>query len=142
MTAAAIEDPSHPAGPTGIGAAVDTGLIAMAIGRLALGAASRLAPGATARAFGAGAARTPELDYVTRVFGIRAIALGLGYLSTTGDGRRRWQRLAFLCDISDTIAGAGDLLRGEVRRSSAVRATLLTGAYAVIGAARIARDRV
>lgn len=125
---------------TGDGAIAGGGLVALAVGRLVLGAAGRLAPGATARAFGM-AGSSPELDYVTRVFGIRAIALGLGYLSTDGPARRRWQRLAFLCDISDTIAGVGDLVRGQVPRSTALRATALTGAYAAVGAAAIARDR-
>lgn len=128
--------------PAPTGAAIDgRGLVALAVGRLVLGGAGRLAPGPTASAFGAGAARSPELDYLSRVFGIRAVALGLGYLSTTGDARRRWQRLALLCDISDTIAGVGDLVRGQVPRSTAVRATALTGTYAAIGAMAILRDR-
>ena len=102
----------------------------MAIGRLAGGAASRISPSGTARFFGAAAERSPELDYVVRVCGIRAMALGLGYLSTTGDARRRWQQLALLCDISDTVAGIGDLVRGKVPRSTALGATLRAGIFA------------
>ena len=113
----------------------------MAIGRLAGGAASRVSPSGTARFFGAATERSPELDYVVRVCGIRAMALGLGYLSTTGDARRRWQQLALLCDISDTVAGIGDLVRGNVPRSTALGATLRAGIFATVGAARIAHDR-
>lgn len=126
---------------TGLDRAVETGLLAMAVGRVAGGAASRVTPRGTARFFGAAAERSPELDYVVRVCGIRAMALGLGYLSTTGDARRRWQQLALLCDISDTVAGIGDLVRGKVPRSTALGATLRAGIFAAIGATRIAHDR-
>ena len=126
---------------TGLDRAVETGLLAMAVGRFAGGAASRVTPSGTARFFGAAAERSPELDYVVRVCGIRAMALGLGYLSTTGDARRRWQQLALLCDISDTVAGIGDLVRGKVPRSTALGATLRAGIFAAVGAARIAHDR-
>jgi hypothetical protein len=100
---------------TGLDKAIETGLLSMAIGRLTGGAASRVSPSGTARFFGAATERSPELDYVVRVCGIRAMALGLGYLSTTGDARRRWQQLALLCDISDTVAGIGDLVRATSR---------------------------
>lgn len=124
-----------------VGRTVETGLLAMAVGRLAGGASSRITPGGTARFFGAAGERSPELDYVVRVCGIRAMALGLGYLSTAGDARRRWLQLALLCDISDTMAGIGDLVRGKVPRSTAVGATLRAGIFAAFGAARIAHDR-
>ncbi|MDV3123482.1 hypothetical protein M1247_01015 [Mycobacterium sp. 21AC1] len=121
--------------------AIQAGLLAMAVARFAGGAASRITPSGTARFFGATAERSPEFDYVVRVCGIRAVALGLGYLSTTGDARRRWQQLALLCDISDTAAGIGDLARGQIPRSTALGATLRAGVFAVIGAAQIIRDR-
>ena len=126
---------------TGLDKAIETGLLSMAIGRLTGGAASRVSPSGTARFFGAATERSPELDYVVRVCGIRAMALGLGYLSTTGDARRRWQQLALLCDISDTVAGIGDLVRGNVPRGTALGATLRAGIFAAVGVARIAHDR-
>jgi hypothetical protein len=125
---------------TGLDWAVEAGLLAMAVGRIAGGAASRVTPSGTARFFGSGGERSPELDYVVRVCGIRAMALGLGYLSTTGDARRRWQQLALLCDISDTVAGIGDLARGNVPRTTALGATVRAGIFAAIGAARIHRQ--
>jgi ketosteroid isomerase-like protein len=115
-------------------------LLGLALGRIALGAPSRLAPRGTARAFAAGRRANPELDYMTRVFGIRAIALGVGWLSTEGAARRRWQRLAFMCDVSDTLAGIGHLRRGDLPRGQALATTTLTGAYALVGAARVARE--
>jgi hypothetical protein len=122
------------------GGAIETGLTAMAAGRLVLGAMGRLAPNRAGQSFGIGAEMSPELAYMTRVFGIRAIALGAGYLLSEGEPRRLWQRLAFMCDISDTIAGARSLYRGDVPRGSALALTAMTGTYAAIGAARIAQD--
>lgn len=115
-------------------------LASLALGRIALGAPSRLAPRGMARAFGAGGAAAPELDYMTRVFGIRAVALGLGWLSTDGAARRRWQRLALMCDVSDTLAGIGHLRRRDLPRAQALATTALTGGYALVGALRVGRD--
>lgn len=114
-------------------------LAAMALGRLAFGTVSRGAPLPSLRPFGIDDG-TPELAYMTRVFGIRAIALGTGYLLSDGDARRLWQRLAFVCDISDTIAGVGHLRRADLPARSAWALTALTGVYALIGGARVLRD--
>jgi hypothetical protein len=128
------------AAPLRAQAPLERALVGLALGRVALGAPSRLAPRAMARAFGVGRAASPELDYMTRVFGIRAIALGLGWLSSDGAARRRWQRLAFMCDVSDTLAGIGHLRRRDLPRASALATTALTGGYALVGALRLARD--
>ncbi len=117
-------------------------LAGLAIGRLVLGASSRLAPHATARAFGAADPGSPELAYMSRIFGARAIALGSGYLLSRGEARRRWQRIALGVDISDTVAGIGQLRRNDVPRRSALAVTVLTGAYAAIGAAKLAHDLI
>jgi hypothetical protein len=121
-----------------VAGAVDAGLTAMALGRLALGALSLASPRAGARLFGMERSLSPELTYMARVFGIRAIALGAGYLASEGEARRLWQRLAFARDISDTVAGAGHLRRGDL--PPALPLTAMTGTYAAIGAARIALD--
>ncbi len=115
-------------------------LAGLAVGRLVLGAAGRLAPHATARAFRAEDPGSAELAYMTRVFGARAIALGSGYLLSRGEARRTWQRLALGVDVADTIAGVGHLRRRDIARPKALALTALTGTYAAIGAARLARD--
>ena len=115
-------------------------LAGLALGRIARGTPSRLAPRGTARAFGGTRGANPELDYMTRVFGIRAIALGLGWLSTDGAARRCWQRLAFMCDVSDTVAGIGHLRRRDLPRVQALATTALTGGYALVGALRVGSD--
>jgi hypothetical protein len=115
-------------------------LRAMAIGRLALGTISLTSPAAAARSFGIEDEMTPELSYMARIFGSRAIALGSGYLLSGGDSRRLWQRLAFVCDLSDTVTGAGHVRRRDLPGRTGVALTALTGAYAAFGAARIAAD--
>jgi hypothetical protein len=135
LAVAAVGDPST---GEGIVVAVAFALAGMAAGRLALGALSLASPRAGARLFGMERSLSPELTYMARVFGIRAIALGAGYLASEGEARRLWQRLAFARDISDTVAGAGHLRRGDL--PPALPLTAMTGTYAAIGAARIALD--
>jgi hypothetical protein len=125
---------------TGAAGGLDAALAGMALGRLGLGAVSLVSPTTGARMFGVDRALTPELEYMSRVFGIRAIALGSGYLASRGEPRRLWQRLAFACDISDTIAGLAHLRRGDMPGRTAAALVALTGSYTALGAARIARD--
>lgn len=119
---------------------LDGALRGLAIGRLVVGAVARLSPGPTSRLSLSGPSAGPEYDYMTRVFGARAIALGTGYLASDGYARRLWQRLAFFCDVSDTIAGVAILRPGSVPTPAGVWLTALTGTYAAIGAARILED--
>jgi hypothetical protein len=84
--------------------------------RVALGTASWLAPRPLARVYGVPEDRlTPELTYMTRVFGVRAVALGVGYLASSGDARRLWHRLWLLCDTADTAMGVGMIASGKLR---------------------------
>jgi hypothetical protein len=124
----------------GRGSALDGPLRTMALGRIVLGVISRISPDLTSRLSGAGSSPGPEFDYMTRVFGARAIALGTGYLASNGDARRLWQRLALFCDVSDTLAGAAQLRNDEVPLLARVWLLSLTGGYAAIGAARLLED--
>jgi hypothetical protein len=45
-----------------------------------------------------------------------------------------------MCDVSDTVAGVGELRGRELPRRSAAAVTAMTGTYAAIGAARLLRD--
>lgn len=95
--------------------------------RIALGAASWLAPGPLTRAYGVPDDRiTPELEYMTRVFGVRAIALGVGYLTASEDARRVWRRLWLLVDAADTVMGAGMLAAGQLDRKRGAAALATT----------------
>lgn len=116
---------------------VRTGIPAtLAAGRVLLGVASLGAPRALARAFGARS--TPESQYLTRVYGIRALAMGFGYLTAGPAERARWLRLGFLIDLSDTAAGLGHARRGDVPARAVWPLVALTGCYAAAEAVRLA----
>ncbi|GAA2149543.1 hypothetical protein [Actinomadura napierensis] len=123
---------------TADGGALAVALRGLAAGRVVLGAAAIAAPHALTRAYGV--RPTPELGYMIQIFGARAIALGLGYLTAPPAERSRWQRLALLVDTLDTVHGVARLARGDVPRHAAVSLTALTGTYMGIGATRLARD--
>lgn len=110
----------------------------LAIGRIVLGIASLAAPNLLAKAGRVPAA--PELTYMTRIFGILAMALGLGYLTSAASERFRWQRLALMVDITDTTHGALHLVRGDLPRATAAAMVALTGGYMSVGATRLIKD--
>jgi hypothetical protein len=118
-----------------IGAAM-AGLAAF---RVALGAASWFAPGPLARSYGLSRRRvTPELEYMTRVFGVRAVALGVGYLSSSEEGRRLWRRLWLLCDAADTAMGIGMVAGGRLDRKIGASALATTAPAMALDIAAIA----
>ncbi|WP_236565289.1 MULTISPECIES: hypothetical protein [Nocardia] len=110
----------------------------LALGRVVLGAAALVGPARLAEALGV--RPTPELDYMSRIFGARAIALGLGYLTAPPEELPRWQRLALMVDFLDTAHGGIRLLRSDVPRPTAAALVALTGGYLLVGATRLAED--
>ncbi|WP_433665043.1 hypothetical protein ACQPW1_24315 [Nocardia sp. CA-128927] len=110
----------------------------LAVGRIALGAAAIALPRTLTVAFGIHP--TPELTYMTRIFGARAIALGVGYLTAPAEERPRWQRVGLMVDIIDTAHGAAHVVRGDLPRPTALAMVTLTGSYMTVGATRLARD--
>lgn len=117
----------------------DPALVGMAVGRIVLGAFALAAPGATARLFRM--APKPDLTYMTRIYGGRAIALGLGYLTEPPVHRRRWHRLGLFVDTADTLAALGHLRRRDLPRPAVLAAGALTGGYMLTGALRLAFTR-
>ena len=100
----------------------------LALFRIVLGAASWIAPGGISRLFGVPERRiTHELEYMTRVFGVRAVTLGVGYLASDGSARALWHRLWLVCDTADTVMGTAMVKRGELEGLSAVAALATTG---------------
>lgn len=105
----------------------------LAMFRIVLGTFAWVAPGLMNRAFGVPSREdSAALQYMNRVFGVRAVALGTGYLSSRGEARRLWHRLWLLCDAADTAMGAGMVARGRLRRVTGVQALAITaGATAI-----------
>lgn len=78
---------------------------------------------------------------MTRIYGARALAMGLGYLTAGQRERARWKRFGLAVDISDTVAGLTHLVRRDVPTRSALTMVALTGSYAAIGAAGVAAEQ-
>jgi hypothetical protein len=115
------------------------GMTGLAAFRIALGAASWIAPRTLARSNGVGGEQmTPALEYMTRVFGVRAIALGVGYLSSSGDARRLWHRLWLLCDAADTVMGVGMVAGGRIDPKLGVTALATTAPAMALDVAALA----
>ncbi len=108
-------------------------MVGLALFRIGLGAFAWLAPRAMNRTFGLPRSdESSALIYMNRVFGVRAIALGIGYLASEGEGRRLWHRLWLLCDGADTLMGARMIAVGELRGLTAAQAIAVTGAATAV----------
>lgn len=109
--------------------------------RIALGALAWLAPRATNRAFGVPRGdESAALLYMNRVFGVRAIALGCGYLLSSGSARELWRRLWLLCDGADTAMGTAMVARRELTGLTAAQALAITGGATAIDLTAGRRD--
>ncbi|MQA09512.1 MAG: hypothetical protein GEU98_13350 [Pseudonocardiaceae bacterium] len=71
-----------------------------AVGRIAWGTLALVAPRLNTRLVGAADRTTPEVVYLIRIFGARAVALGVGYLASDRPARTMWQRLCLLMDAT------------------------------------------
>ena len=110
--------------------------------RIALGAFAWLAPLKMNRLFGVPRSDdSPALEYMNRVFGVRAISLGVGYLASRGEARGLWHRLWLLCDSADTVMGAAMAARGRVPAATAVQALAVTGGAVAVDVAGLRRER-
>jgi hypothetical protein len=114
----------------------------LALFRIGLGAFAWFAPRTMNRIFGvAREDDSPALIYMNRVFGVRAISLGVGYLASRGRARELWHRLWLLCDSADTAMGAAMTARRELGALTAVQALAITGGAAAIDLTAMANNR-
>jgi|SRR5687768_2136819 hypothetical protein len=105
----------------------------LALFRIALGAFAWFAPKTMNRIFGVPRADdSPALIYMNRVFGVRAVSLGVGYLASSGKARELWHRLWLLCDGADTVMGSAMAARGRFPALTAVQALAITGGATAI----------
>jgi hypothetical protein len=100
--------------------------------RFLLGTTSWFTPRFFMAAIGMDPYGNPQAAYMSRLFGVRDLTLGLGLAATKGDARRLWWRLGVLCDVGDAAAGAVSSRRGELPAGGRAR-FLFTGA-GVVGA--------
>jgi hypothetical protein len=114
----------------------DRAMTGLAFVRIGNGLLAWFAPRSMNRVFGVPREdESPTLIYMNRIFGVRAIALGVGYLASRGDARNLWHRLWLLCDAADTVMGAGMASRGDVPPAAAAKALLLTGGATAVDVA-------
>jgi hypothetical protein len=108
--------------------------------RIVLGTVAWVAPRGLSRLFGVPPERvTPELEYMNRVFGVRAVTLGVGYLASSGEARRLWHRLWILCDAADTAMGTRMVARGRLGPYTGAAALLTTGGALAVDLAALGR---
>jgi hypothetical protein len=113
----------------------------LALFRIGLGAFAWLAPRTMNRIFGVSRADDSDaLIYMNRVFGVRAISLGVGYLASGGEARKLWHRLWLLCDSADTVMGLGMTARGSLRGLTAVQALAITGGATAVDLAAMREE--
>ena len=79
---------------------------------------------------------------MNRVFGVRAVSLGLGYLASSGEARELWHQLWLLCDSADTAMGAAMAARGRLPVLTAVQALAITGGATAIDLAAMGQAPV
>ncbi|MCV7076061.1 hypothetical protein AWC27_03765 [Mycobacterium szulgai] len=111
---------------------------AAAVGRILLGASAFASPRSQTRMNGVpDQLLSTETKYLIRIFGARALALGIGYLGSDELNRRRWQYLGLMVDTLDNLNAAMELKnleRGDPRVRSLLSLVAVTGPYAMLGA--------
>ncbi|MCV7198639.1 hypothetical protein [Mycobacterium angelicum] len=111
---------------------------AAAVGRILLGASAFASPRSQTRMNGVpDQLLSTETKYLIRIFGARALALGIGYLGSDEPNRRRWQYLGLMVDTLDNLNAAMELKnleRGDPRVRSLLSLVVVTGPYAMLGA--------
>ena len=113
----------------------------LALFRIVLGAFAWFAPRTMNRIFGVPRADdSPALIYMNRVFGVRAVSLGVGYLASSGKARELWHRLWLLCDSADTAMGAAMAARRQFPALTAVQALAITGGATAIDLAAMTQS--
>jgi hypothetical protein len=105
----------------------------LATGRVVVGAALLLAPGAAGGRWIGDAARRTEVKVVSRAFGVRDLALGLGTLQALDADApaEPWVTLGVLCDAADLVATAFAIRALGLKRALPVMA--VAGGAAALG---------
>lgn len=105
---------------------------AMAVGRIALGAAAVLAPGPSSRLLGFPASQdSPSARLIGRLFGVRDIALGALVLRARTDPA--FARFTYLLNASVDAADAASMAAAVIGRQGIDRAALSSAVPALAG---------
>ncbi len=113
----------------------------LSLGRVAIGALALTRPTAASALLGADAAGNPQLPFMTRLFGVREIALGAVTLLATGTARRDLVATGALVDLGDAVATVVSYRTGEVSPRGAAPLFVVALGAAVAGATEAAAAR-
>lgn len=86
-----------------------------------------------------------ETRYLIRIFGARALGLGIGYLYSDEANRRRWQRIGLVVDTLDNLNAVLELRklhRGDNRVRALLSLVAVTGPYAALGVLGVLHSRL
>jgi hypothetical protein len=118
----------------------------LALGRIAIGAASWAAPNLVARSMFLKPETQQALSY--RLFGVRDFALGLATLDSTPEHRKWALQLGILCDVGDALAAVQGNREGSLPTpTAAITGVLASGAVGIgllglLGARKAAKAAV
>jgi hypothetical protein len=116
----------------------DAGLMSLAAMRVGIGALAWARPDVAAKLFGF-SEPDGQARYTWRLFGVRDVVVGLGTVTSRGDGRRTWARIGLACDVADGAAGA--LGANAVKPFSAAAMIGVPAAAVAFGAWALASGR-
>lgn len=118
----------------------DSAVKSLAAGRIAAGAGAWLAPNLFVRALRLDLAGNQRAAYVSRLFGARDVALGIGTLSTRAEARRTWLVAGLACDAADFGAAVLGRRSGSFSSGTAVLLAAPALAATALGALAVGND--
>jgi Domain of unknown function (DUF4267) len=94
-------------------------VIGLSLGRIAFGTVAVANPDLAAKAFGLDPADS-QLSFVTRLFGVREIAIGLATVTASGSARRNLVIAGVLVDAADAATGYLGMKDGTISKKTAL----------------------
>jgi hypothetical protein len=113
----------------------------LSLGRIAVGVVSVASPATAARLFGLDAAANPSLPVMTRLFGVREIAIGAATLTARGAVRRRLVLAGMAVDGGDAAASVVSVGNQEIGKAPGGVLTAVALGAVGAGFAGLRQDR-
>lgn len=114
----------------------------LSLGRIGIGVVSIGSPALAARMFGLDVTTNPQLPMMTRLFGVREIALGAATLTAKGSARRNLVLAGVAVDAGDAACGVIGVGNQEVGKLSGGMLTAVALGAAATGVAGLAVGRL
>ncbi len=108
--------------------------------RALIGVGATFSPAATLKSYGVETDISPLLAFMSRLFGVREIALATGTWASRGPEQALWLQLGIACDLVDAAAAIQVARQGALPRRGALQATLGPAAGITIAAYALAHS--